>query len=780
MFPFPHLLGVADLDATHIETILARADHFADLNAAHERVERTLSDRTLINLFFESSTRTQASFELAAKRLGATVMNMSVKTSSVNKGETLVDTAATLNAMLPDILVVRHQDSGAVELLANKVNCAVVNAGDGWHEHPTQALLDALTIRRAFRERRGDGKLTGLTITICGDALHSRVARSNIFLHRLLGNEVRVVAPPTLTPPGLESLGVTVEQSLAKGVKGADVVMMLRLQRERMDGAFIPSLREYFHRYGLDFEELAFAKSDALVMHPGPMNRGVEIDSELADDPERSLISTQVEMGVAVRMAVLELVAANLPHRAEKSERKGGGAGRPHFVAATVKAPERTGLHNALLIDPESGRETVGDIVIDDGVIADIGVGLLDEAAPTAIHLIDCAGACVAPGLVDMCVYVGEPGERHKESFGSGGEAAVAGGVTTIVTQPNTNPPVDDPSHLDFIAQRIREEAVDHAMPNVLSMAALTQGLEGRKMTEYEFLISAGALGLTDGYKAVADPLVFRRCLDYAASVGALVAHHVQDPYLSAGACATEGAFATRRGLPAAPPAAETIMLKRDLALVEVTGARYHAAQVSLGASLDALERAKKSGLDVTAAVSAPHFALSEDDIRGYRTFYKTDPPLRSAADRSAMIDGLASGVIDCIVSCHRPQNEESKRVPYAAAAPGAVGLETLLAVSLDLVRAGRLSLSQLFQRLSLTPAERLGLPQGRLRKGAPADLVVFDPDLQWLVNRRRLRSKSKNSPFDRQTLTGSVLRTIVCGQTVFTNDPPAEPGADG
>ena len=777
MFPFPHLLGVADLEPDHIETILSRADAFADLNAAHASVDRSLANRTLINLFFESSTRTQASFELAAKRLGATTMNMSVKTSSVNKGETLIDTATTLNAMLPDILIVRHQDSGAVELLANKVNCAVVNAGDGWHEHPTQALLDALTMRRAFRQRRGDGALEGLTITICGDVLHSRVARSNIFLHRKLGNRVRIVAPSTLVPPGLETLGVEVASSLAEGVKDADVVMMLRLQRERMEGAFIPSLREYFHRFGLDFEELALAKPDALVMHPGPMNRGVEIDSELADDPERSMIATQVEMGVAVRMAVLELVAGNLPHRAPRSDRSGGGAGTPTFLPAAAKAPERLGFHDARLIDPDSGVEIRGGLVLEGGRIAEIGENILRERSGVDFETVDCAGAALAPGLVDMCVFIGEPGERHKESFGSGGESAVAGGVTTIITQPNTNPPVDDPSHLDFIAQRIREEAEDHAMPNVLSMAALTQGLEGRKMTEFDFLTAAGAVALTDGFRAVADPMVFRRCLDYARSVGALVAHHVQDPALSAGACATEGPFATRRGLPAAPPAAEVIMIKRDLALVEVTGARYHAAQVSVAASLDAIRRAKAKGLDVTAAVSAPHFALSEDEIRGYRTFYKVDPPLRWARDRDAMIEGLADGAIDCIVSAHRPQNEESKRVPYAAAAPGAVGLETMLAVSLDLVRAGKLTLPQLFQKLSLNPARRLGLEAGRLARGAPADLVLFDPDRPWTVNRRKLRSKSKNSPFDRQVLTGAVLRTVVAGRTAFLNEPPEHAG---
>ncbi|MDO9127414.1 MAG: aspartate carbamoyltransferase catalytic subunit, partial [Parvibaculum sp.] len=268
----------------------------------------TLRGRTQINLFFEPSTRTQASFELAGKRLGADVMNMSVASSSVKKGETLIDTAVTLNAMHPDLIIIRHQNSGAVELLSQKVSCSVINAGDGAHEHPTQALLDALTIRRR------KGRLQGLTVAICGDILHSRVARSNILLLNAMGARVRVVAPPTLLPAGVERLGVEVFHDMLKGLEGVDIVMMLRLQLERMAGSYVPSQREYFHFYGLDYAKLAVAKPDALVMHPGPMNRGVEIDSAVADDIDRSLIREQVEMGVAVRMAVLDALSRNLPN----------------------------------------------------------------------------------------------------------------------------------------------------------------------------------------------------------------------------------------------------------------------------------------------------------------------------------------------------------------------------------------------------------------------------------------------------------------------------------
>ncbi|MBX3580944.1 MAG: aspartate carbamoyltransferase catalytic subunit [Rhizobiaceae bacterium] len=299
LFPHRHLLGISELSPADINLLLDRADAAVSISRRPDKKTSALRGRTQINLFFEASTRTQSSFELAGKRLGADVMNMSVASSSVKKGETLIDTAITLNAMRPDILIIRHQSAGAAALLAQKVGCSVVNAGDGAHEHPTQALLDALTIRRA------KGPLSKLIVAICGDILHSRVARSNILLLNALGAQVRVVAPSTLLPSGIEKMGVIVHRAMAEGLKDADVVMMLRLQRERMAGAFVPSVREYFRYFGLDAEKLKAAKEDALVMHPGPMNRGVEIASAIADGPQ-SVIQEQVEMGVAVRMAVME------------------------------------------------------------------------------------------------------------------------------------------------------------------------------------------------------------------------------------------------------------------------------------------------------------------------------------------------------------------------------------------------------------------------------------------------------------------------------------------
>ncbi|MDC0739101.1 aspartate carbamoyltransferase catalytic subunit [Cognatishimia sp. SS12] len=306
VFRQKHLLGIEHLHPQEITTLLDLADQYVDLNRRDVKHSEALRGLTQINMFFENSTRTQASFEIAGKRLGADVMNMAMQASSIKKGETLIDTAMTLNAMHPDLLVVRHPHSGAVDLLAQKVNCAVLNAGDGKHEHPTQALLDALTIRRA------KGRLHRLNIAICGDISHSRVARSNLILLGKMENRVRLVGPATLMPSQIDQFGVEVYEDMAEGLKDVDVVMMLRLQRERMDGGFIPSEREYYHRYGLDADKLSHAKADAIVMHPGPMNRGVEIDGELADDINRSVIQEQVEMGVAVRMAAMDLLARNL------------------------------------------------------------------------------------------------------------------------------------------------------------------------------------------------------------------------------------------------------------------------------------------------------------------------------------------------------------------------------------------------------------------------------------------------------------------------------------
>lgn len=412
---------------------------------------------------------------------------------------------------------------------------------------------------------------------------------------------------------------------------------------------------------------------------------------------------------------------------------------------------------NARLIDPEAGTETTGSLTVRGGRI--VGRDLAPEG-----DVVDCAGKHLAPGLVDIGVKIGEPGERHKESFRTAGAAAAAGGVTTMVTRPDTTPAIDTPETLDFVTRRAREVAP----VRVHSMAALTKARAGREMVEVGFLMDAGAVAFTDCDHVVTDPKVFSRALTYARSLGALVMAHPQDPGLSNGAAVTSGKFASLKGLPAVSPMAERMGLERDLALVEMTGARYHADNLSTAVALPALERAKAAGLDVTAGVNVHHLTLNELDVAGYRTFFKLKPPLRSEDDRVAMVEAVAAGLIDVISSMHTPQDEESKRLPFEEAASGAVGLETLLPAALRLVHAGSIDLPVLWRALSLNPARRFGLPGGTLAEGAPADLVLFDADAPFVLNRFKLRSKSKNTPFDEARMQGRVLGTWVGGDRVF------------
>jgi dihydroorotase len=415
-------------------------------------------------------------------------------------------------------------------------------------------------------------------------------------------------------------------------------------------------------------------------------------------------------------------------------------------------------FENARLIDPEAGVETLGSLTVEGGQIV-----ARDAAAPKGAKLIDCGGQCLAPGMVDWGVKIGEPGERHKESFRSAGLAAAAGGVTTIIARPDTTPAIDTPETLEFVTRRAGEAPV-----HIRHMAALTKGRMGREMTEIGFLLDAGAIAFSDVFHVAENTKSLSRAMTYARSLGALIVGHPQEPGLSAGASATSGKFASLRGLPGVSPMAERIGLDRDLALVEMTGARWHVDQVTTARSLPALARAKEAGLDVTAGISIHHLTLNEFDVGDYRTFFKFTPPLRSEEDRLAMVLAVADGVIDVIGSFHTPADEESKRLPFEEAASGAVGLQTLLPAALRLYHAGHLDLPMLFRALALNPARRLGLPQGRLAVGAPADLVLFSPDTPFVLDRFSLLSKSKNTPFDGARLEGKVLATYVAGQQVY------------
>ena len=421
-------------------------------------------------------------------------------------------------------------------------------------------------------------------------------------------------------------------------------------------------------------------------------------------------------------------------------------------------------LANARIVDPSRDLDFPGDLLIADGVIRDTKRGIGQAGVPEGTEVIDCAGHVVAPGLIDMRAFVGEPGAESRETIASATQAAAAGGVTTLVCQPDTEPAIDDPSIVDFIQRRARDTGIVHVHP----MAALTKGLLGTEMTEIGLLKAAGAVAFTDGARSVMSAQVMRRALTYGRDFDALIVHHTEDPDLTGDGVMNEGELASRLGLIGAPDAAEALILERDMRLVGLTGGRYHAAALTCAASLDVLRRAKDAGLPVTASASINHLLLNENDVGEYRTFFKVAPPLRTENDRKAVVAALTEGLIDVVMSDHNPQDVETKRLPFAEAAAGAVGIETMLAASLRLVHNGDLSLAALLKAMSSRPAGLLGLPGGTLRPGAPADIVVIDPDVPWVLDRDTLKSKCRNTPFDEARLQGRAVRTIVAGRTVY------------
>ncbi len=423
-------------------------------------------------------------------------------------------------------------------------------------------------------------------------------------------------------------------------------------------------------------------------------------------------------------------------------------------------------LANATLLDPVTGTQMPGAVLVRDGRIADVARGAA-PGTPAGARRIDCLGRVLAPGLIDMRAFVGEPGAEHRETLASASAAAAAGGVTTLVCMPDTNPVMDGPAIVDFVLRRAR----DTACVNVLPAAAITKGLGGREMTEFGLLQEAGAVAFTDGLRAVADAQVMRRALTYARDFGALLMQHVEEPSLAAEGVMNEGELASRLGLMGVPREAETVMLERDIRLARLTGARYHAAMISCADSVEIVRRAKEDGLPVTCGVSVNHLVLNENDIGHYRTFCRLSPPLRDEADRQAVVAALSAGVIDVVVSDHNPQDADTKRLPFAEAADGALGIETLLGAAMRLVHTGDITLPRLLAALTANPARLLRQETGRLAAGAPADLVLIDPDLPYVLDKRRLKSRSKNSPFDEARLQGAAVLTVVGGRIVHAID---------
>jgi len=432
-----------------------------------------------------------------------------------------------------------------------------------------------------------------------------------------------------------------------------------------------------------------------------------------------------------------------------------------------MQSPSPTAFVNARLLDADSGLDVQGALLIEGTRIADFGPRLFNDGVPEGMATIDCGGHCLAPGLIDMHVHFREPGHEYKETIATGAMAAAAGGVTSVACMPNTKPVIDDVALVEFVQRRAREAKGVKVYP----FGAVTKGLQGERLTEMGMLFEAGAVAFTDDGRPIADGMVMRRALSYARTFDVLISQHAEDMSLSGCGCMAEGEVATRLGLEGIPDASEIVVVERDIRLVELTGGRYHVAHISTEGALDAVRRAKARGLPVTCEVAPHHFALSDYDVGEYRTFAKMSPPLRNESNRLAMVEGLKDGTIDAIATDHAPHDQESKRVTMAQAANGIVGLETLLPLSLELYHRGEMSLHDVLRRMTSAPADLLRLPAGRLKKGAPADLLLFDLDRPWRIDTDAFHSKSKNSPFDGRPVQGRVLRTVVDGRTVYEHD---------
>ena len=424
----------------------------------------------------------------------------------------------------------------------------------------------------------------------------------------------------------------------------------------------------------------------------------------------------------------------------------------------------RVAYVNARLLNPAEGWDEAGGVLTDGEQIAAAGPGLFDAGVPEGAKIVDCAGACLAPGLVDIRAQLGEPGAEQKETLATAGRAATAGGVTSLLCLPDTEPCIDDMSVVEFVARRARQLGLTKVYP----YGAVTKKLAGKEIAELKLLRDSGALAFTDGTRTIADPLVLRQALSYASTFGLVICHHPEDPSLAEGGVMNLGENSTRLGLAGIPREAEIIIIERDIRLVEMTGGRLHFVNVSTAESVEIIRRAKDRGLTITCDTAPPYFALNEHAIGDYRTFAKLTPPLRDEDDRQAIVRGIAEGVIDCIASDHSPQDEESKRLPFAQAAAGGVGLETLLPITLELYHNGHLTLLRALDLITAAPAALMGMEAGRLKPGAPADLVLFDPDRSWKVSSDALHSKSKNSPFDGRPVQGMVLRTVIDGRSVY------------
>ena len=742
-----HLLSTADLSRDEAITILDTAEEMGRVTQRSVKKLPTLRGRTVVNLFFEDSTRTRISFEAAAKRLSADVINFAAKGSSVSKGESLKDTALTLQAMGADAVVIRHSASGAPHRLASSgwIGASVVNAGDGTHEHPTQALLDAYTMRKHL------GALESRRVLIVGDVLHSRVARSNVLLLSTLGADVTLVAPPTLLPVGVQSWPCEVSYDLDAELPKADAVMMLRVQRERMSAAFFPSAREYSRRYGLDGRRLGLSPEHTIVMHPGPMNRGLEITADAAD-------ARPVGHRRAGRQRRARTDGCALP------------AARRSNPVITKTSPmfstPNSSRSSDLPVYVVRGARLLGgeptDLLIRDGRISEVGTGI----STTGVEVVDADGLIALPGLVDLHTHLREPGREDAETVESGSRAAALGGFTAVHAMANTDPVADTAGVVEQVWRLGREAGYCDVQP----VGAVTVGLAGERLAELGAMADSAARVrvFSDDGRCVSDAVLMRRALEYVKAFDGVIAQHAQEPRLTEDAQMNEGAVSARLGLQGWPAVAEEAVIARDVLLAEHVGSRLHICHVSTSGSVEIIRWAKSRGIAVTAEVTPHHLLLTDELAATYDPVYKVNPPLRTATDVEALRTALADGTIDIVATDHAPHPAEDKECEWAAAAMGMVGLETALSViQQTMVETGLLDWAGVADRMSTRPARigRLAAHGAALAAGAPANVTLVDPAARREVRPEGLASLSRNTPYAGLTLPGAVVATFLHGR---------------
>ncbi len=725
-----HLRSISELGLDGVRRLLELTDHMVEVNQRPNPRVPALRGRTVCNLFFEDSTRTRLSFETAAKRLSADVMTFSVGSSSVNKGESLRDTIETVAAMGIDAFVIRHGSSGVPWQVSRWTTASIVNGGDGWHAHPTQALLDAYTVRGALGRTGG---FDGLRVAIVGDIKHSRVARSTSTVFGLLGADVTFVAPATLLPP-VTTLPTT--DDLDSVIEDVDVLYLLRMQRERTREAVVPSIREYSERFGLTPARAGRLGKHALGAAPRP-------DEPRRRDPRRSGRDPRRD-----------------DHQAghQRGRRAHGGAVRPPRRAGQRgRAVTRVVLTGGRIVDETGERR--GAVVIEGDRIVAVGG---DATADGDDVVLDAAGCVVSPGFVDLHAHLREPGREEAETIETGSRAAARGGYTAVVAMPNTEPAADGRG----VVELVRAQGERAGLCDVHPSGCITVGRAGGQLAPYAELVDAGVRIFTDDGNGVQDPLLMRRAMEYSRGLDMVLAQHCEVAALTAGAVMHEGQCCSELGVPGWPALAEELMVHRDIELCRLTGARLHLLHLSVARSVELVRRAKAEGLPVTAEAAPHHISLTDEALRGYDPVFKVNPPLRTKADVDALVEGLVDGTIDAIATDHAPHPADQKERPLDEAPPGMVGLETALGVCLPILTAAGMSLVDVVGALSWRPAAIAGLADHgrRIAVGEPANLVVFDPDATWEVVPAQLASRSHNTPYVGRALRGRVRHTILFG----------------